>query len=200
MVRIRGAAVLAAAGVLAAACGGAAGGGSSMDDAATPAPPASSAPAAGSPAAPGTASPGTAAAVPEKLRFTAATLDGAPFSGESLAGRPVVFWFWAPWCPKCRSEAPGVKAAREKYAARGVEFVGIASLDKLPAMKRFAKDTGTDAITQLNDEKGAVWTRLGVSEQSTFVFMRPDGSATKESGPLDPEELTGHVEKLLGDG
>ncbi|GIH79730.1 thiol:disulfide interchange protein [Planobispora longispora] len=134
------------------------------------------------------------APVPEALTFTAKTLDGKTFEGAGLAGKPVVFWFWAPWCPKCLSEAPAVKAAAGKYG--DVAFVGVAGLDTEPAMKEFVRRTGTGNIVQLSDEKGAVWTRLGVSQQSTFVFMKPDGSTEKASGPLDSGELNGHVEKL----
>src|SRR5262245_60825172 len=32
--------------------------------------------------------------VPDQLRFTAKTLDGTEFSGESLLGTPAVLWFW----------------------------------------------------------------------------------------------------------
>ncbi|UBU18302.1 redoxin domain-containing protein [Nonomuraea gerenzanensis] len=150
--------------------------------------------------APTTPSPASEAAapseanVPDVLRFSATTLDGQKFDGASLAGKPVVFWFWAPWCPKCQSEAPAVKAAAKKHA--DVAFVGVAGLDSPAAMKDFVRRTGTGGFVQLSDEKGAVWTRLEVSQQSTFVFMKPDGSTTKASGPLGSEDLERHVADL----
>src|SRR5262245_51367834 len=49
--------------------------------------------------------------VPEQLDFTAQTIDGKQFSGASLAGKPAVLWFWAPWCPKCQAEAPTIADA-----------------------------------------------------------------------------------------
>ncbi|MGN9839710.1 TlpA family protein disulfide reductase [Nonomuraea sp. H19] len=140
--------------------------------------------------------PATASAtVPAALEFTAKTLNGDTFDGTSLAGKPVVFWFWAPWCPKCMSEAPAVKAAAGTF--KDVTFVGVAGLDTEAAMKEFVQRTGTGNIVQLSDEKGAVWTKLGVSSQSTFVFMKPDGSTEKASGPLGKDSLTGHLQKLL---
>ncbi|NGY62180.1 redoxin domain-containing protein, partial [Lentzea sp. NEAU-D13] len=39
--------------------------------------------------------------VPDQLKFTAKTVDGKDLNGADLAGKPVVLWFWAPWCPKC---------------------------------------------------------------------------------------------------
>ncbi|MFB9525945.1 redoxin domain-containing protein [Nonomuraea roseola] len=91
-----------------------------------------------------------------------------------MAGKPVVFWFWVPWCPRCRSEAPAVKAAAATYDH--VAFVGVAGLDTEAALREFVQRTGTGDVTHLADAKGAVWTRLGVSEQ-------PDGSTTKATGP-----------------
>src|SRR5687768_301695 len=55
---------------------------------------------------------------PEVLRFTGTTLDGTAFDGTSLTGKPVVFWFWAPWCPKCQAEGPAVAKIAEKYRDR----------------------------------------------------------------------------------
>ncbi|MEQ4719567.1 redoxin domain-containing protein [Nonomuraea sp. B19D2] len=178
-------AAVVVAGLLAAACG-------ASDEVVRSDAPVSATVAPATPAPVPTAS--EQASVPEALRFTATTLGGQQFDGASLAGKPVVFWFWAPWCPKCQSEAPAVKAAAAKYP--DVAFVGIAGLDGEAAMKDFVRRTGTGAFVQLSDEKGAVWTRLGVSQQSTFVFMKPDGSTEKASGPLGSDDLDRHVAKL----
>jgi len=37
-----------------------------------------------------------AAVVPEALQFTAPLVGGGTFDGAAAAGRPTVFWFWAP--------------------------------------------------------------------------------------------------------
>ena len=36
------------------------------------------------------------AGVPEALRFTAPTVGGGRLDAASFAGKPTVFWFWAP--------------------------------------------------------------------------------------------------------
>lgn len=157
----------------------------------------------GTPAAPSTTPTAPAAvssaSVPDKLRFTATTLDGTRFSGTELAGKPVVFWFWAPWCPKCKSEAPGVAAVSAHYQGK-VAFVGVAGLDQESAMKKFVNDTKTGGIPHLSDEKGEVWRKLGITQQSTFVFMAPDGSTTKASGPLGKDELERKTAELAAKG
>jgi len=37
-----------------------------------------------------------AAVVPEALAFTAPLVGGGTFDGAAVAGKPTVFWFWAP--------------------------------------------------------------------------------------------------------
>ena len=37
-----------------------------------------------------------AVVVPEALRFTAPLVGGGTFDGAAVAGKPTVFWFWAP--------------------------------------------------------------------------------------------------------
>lgn len=58
-------------------------------------------------------------------------------------GKIVVANFWATWCPPCREEIPGFVRLSKKYAAKGVQFVGI-SIDSADKVKDFAKEVGID--------------------------------------------------------
>jgi thiol-disulfide isomerase/thioredoxin len=133
--------------------------------------------------------------LPPELRFEARTLDGRPFTGANLAERPVVFWFWAPWCPKCVAEAPHVAAVARKYGDR-VAFVGVAGLgDDRNRMRRFAARTGVNAgaMPQLDDSTGRLFAHFRVSSVPAFVFMTLDGTATRLSGRLGQAELEQRV-------
>src|SRR5262249_36594470 len=55
--------------------------------------------------------------------LSGATLDGG--SLPEMRGRVLVVNFWNPYCGPCRTEAPALQAASERYAARGVTVVGI---------------------------------------------------------------------------
>lgn len=137
-----------------------------------------------------------AATVPDQLRFTAKTVEGADFSGETLAGKPAVLWFWAPWCPKCRREAPGMAAAAKDNAS--VTFLGVAALDKEPAMRDFVKRFGLGGFTHLADVDSAVWKRFGVTAQPAYAFIGRDGKVEVETGQLSEQRLRERVAALAG--
>lgn len=174
----------AAAALAVSACGG-----ESADSGratASAAPPASS--------ASGTPSSGTEMKVPAELKFEATKLDGGMFDGTSLAGKPVVFWFWAPWCPKCQAEGPAVAKAAQKYGDK-VAFVGIGGLDKnREAMNRFVSRTGTSGLVQLDDRAGTLYKHFRVTSQSSYLFMNAEGGTQKATGPLDEKELSALID------
>lgn len=146
------------------------------------------------------AEPGSAGAQGESdrgrnsLEFTATTSTGAAFDAVTLSGKPVVFWFWAPWCPTCRAQAPAVQELAKTYGDR-VAIVGVGGLDEKAAIEEFAE--AVPGITHLVDPDGAVWRHLGVTAQSTYVVLNPDGGRVG-SGYLDNDELADMVDELAG--
>ncbi|HEU4362412.1 MAG TPA: protein disulfide oxidoreductase [Mycobacterium sp.] len=129
-----------------------------------------------------------------QLQFTAKTLDGKPFSGASLKGRPAVLWFWAPWCPTCQQEAPQV--ARTAADNPIVTFVGVGAQDRLAALQEFATKYGVDKFTELADTDAAVWAKFGVTRQPAYAFVSPDGSVNVVKGSLTETELNTRVRAL----
>ncbi|MEJ2851859.1 MULTISPECIES: redoxin domain-containing protein [unclassified Saccharothrix] len=141
-----------------------------------------------------TTASGAAREVPEKLRFSAKTVDGAQFSGESLAGKPAVLWFWAPWCPKCQREAPGIASSAKDNAS--VTFLGVAALDKEPAMRDFVQRFQLGGFTHLADVDSEVWKRFGVTAQPAYAFIGRDGAIDVVTKQLTEQELRERVAAL----
>lgn len=52
-------------------------------------------------------------------------------------GRILVVNYWATWCTPCRDEMPVFSQVQKRYAARGVQFVGIA-IDEAAQVREFA--------------------------------------------------------------
>ncbi len=140
----------------------------------------------------GESSSRSAGSVPDELRFTATTLDGETFSGESLAGKPAVLWFWAPWCPVCQFEASFI-ADMAKAHGDEATFVGVASRDNVAAMKQFTKRYSLK-FTQINDADGAVWARFGVTAQPAMAFISADGTIEMVRGTTTEQEITHWLE------
>ncbi|WP_247684021.1 redoxin domain-containing protein [Micromonospora sp. D93] len=185
-----GALVVALFGV--AACTGTAPGGpvaAGSAPASTGAPPAPTGSATGGP-------PAAPAQVPDVLRFTGTTLGGAAFDAAQLAGKPVVLWFWAPWCATCASQAWTVAEIAPKYRDT-VPIVGVAGLGERKAMKEFVTEFDLGGTPQIEDSKGALWKRFKVTEQSIFVIIDRSGTVVHE-GFLDGEALTAKVAALAG--
>lgn len=159
-----------------------------------------------SPPAPEVSSPGTPASpsakkskpaptVPEILKFRATSAAGDRVEGASFAGKPTLFWFWAPWCPQCRGQIPQVQTIADAYAGE-VNVVGIGSLDDASAIREFAGDV--DEVTHLVDENGSLWRRFKVVEQSSFVLIDTGGKEILRSGYGDTPDLAADIEALVG--
>ncbi|ONH26623.1 hypothetical protein BL253_24275 [Pseudofrankia asymbiotica] len=149
----------------------------------------------GTPAAAG-AGRADGGSVPAQLRFDAATVDGGRISGASLAGRPAVLWFWAPWCPICHGEAPDIARAQKKFGDK-VQFVGVAGLGTVPEMRKFVADTGLGAFPHAVDDNGRLWSSFGVDEQPALAFVTADGEVRTLQGLLSEAELNMYTEQLV---
>lgn len=133
----------------------------------------------------------------DRLNFTGTTLSGSPFNGASLQGKPAVLWFWAPWCPFCNAEAPGVSQVAASNPK--VTFLGIAGRSDVGQMQNFVSKYGLN-FTNLNDADGSLWTRYNVPWQPAYVFYRADGSSTFINNPIGAmpqQELADHVAALM---
>ncbi len=133
-------------------------------------------------------------AVAAQLQFSATTISGEPFSGQSLAGKPTVLWFWAPWCPTCQREAPMVGQVSATHP--DVTFVGVAGLADVAAMKEFVDKYPVDTFTELADTDGEIWMKFGVTKQPAYAFVEADSTVDVVRGEMSESELTQRVKAL----
>ena len=143
-----------------------------------------------------------AAPAPQQLQFHATTLDGKPFNGLDYAGKPVVLWFWASWCPECMQEAQNV--ARAAAANPQVNFIGIAGKSMAPTesealaqIRSFAQKYGLGGITQVTDLRGEAFFRSNITAIPTFVFLKPTGEASSLSDVVSEQTLSERARQTL---
>ena len=124
-------------------------------------------------------------------------MDGQRFDAATLAGKPVVLWFWAAWCPRCRAAADGVAGVQRDFAGR-VQVVGVAGLGSGDeAIRRFVADQGIGGLVNLADDEGEVWKRFEVTTQEHYVVLDKDGTVVHK-GALTPRALRDRVTALAG--
>ncbi|MGF1646325.1 MAG: redoxin domain-containing protein [Kineosporiaceae bacterium] len=140
-----------------------------------------------------------AAAAPvgyDAAAVTTDTVDGGSFAAADVSG-PVVYWFWAPWCTICRSEAPEVADVAAEYEGQ-VTFVGVAGLGPVADMRDFVADTGVEGFAHAVDPDGSVWTGFEVFSQPSYVFVDAAGEARTWTGGLDGNTLREATAALAG--
>jgi peroxiredoxin len=140
------------------------------------------------------AASGAPTAVAETLKFTASTVDGQAFNAATLAGKPVVFWFWAAWCPKCKGDAANVRNLQQQLSGKA-HIVGVAGLGSgTDAMRKFVADYQLGGFPQLADDAGVVWKRFEVPSQHYYIVLDSSGTMVHR-GPLSTDQLG---QKLAG--
>lgn len=128
-------------------------------------------------------------------RLTVQNLNGAPVSLGQFAGKPMAVTFWATTCPGCVAEIPHMSALYEKFAAKGVQVIGLAmSYDDLGQLKAMVAEKHIP-YTVLQDKTGAAAEAFGpVRLTPTFFVLDGKGNIRYQKiGPFD----TARVDQLL---
>ena len=125
-------------------------------------------------------------------RFTdlqVTTLDGRPLRLSELRGSIVMIDFWSSWCPPCRSEAPILVEAYERWSDLGVEFVGISIWDTESDVRDFVERHGIKYPNAV-DENGQIAVEFGVRGIPEKFFVNPEGEIVRKiNGPNTSQSL-----------
>lgn len=72
------------------------------------------------------------------LALTLTDLQGKPQPFAQWQGKVRVINYWATWCPPCVEEMPMFSRLQERFAAQGVQFIGI-GMDEIEKMQAFVQ-------------------------------------------------------------
>ncbi|MFT3848068.1 MAG: TlpA disulfide reductase family protein [Propionivibrio sp.] len=126
---------------------------------------------------------------------------GKPQPLAQWQGRILVINFWATWCPPCREEMPILSRLQAKYAANGVQIVGIA-LDTAPNVTKFAAAhppgypllTGDASTSELSRLLG----NMQLALPYTVVFDRGGAARMTHLGRISEADLDAKLAELVG--
>ena len=127
------------------------------------------------------------AAMPE---YSAMNLDGSKFDLGAKRDKVVLLNVWATWCGPCRYEIPELQLISEKYAAQGLEVIGV-SVDEsgVDSVRDFVKEQKKMTYPVVLDAEGKIATMLQTSVLPTSVLVDRAGKIVwKKYGAIMPDD------------
>lgn len=129
--------------------------------------------------------PGTAIALPAAIE----RLDGTRFEARQAAGRVLVLYWWASWCPFCAETTPHMEALWRAQRERGLLLLAL-SIDAQPQPAR-------DYLARRGYTLPAAWVTPAVQRVlpkprglPVTVVRAKDGRVLQaEAGQLFPEDV-----------
>lgn len=135
-------------------------------------------------------------------RLFATQLDDAAGKPQPFAqwqGKTLIVNFWATWCPPCREEMPAFSRLQSRYAANGVQFVGIA-LDNIESVRTYAEQFPVSYPLLIGGPDGGELARqLGNTRLALpyTLLLDPSGKPRfARLGALSEQELAQELTKL----
>lgn len=124
---------------------------------------------------------------------------------SEFRGKYVLVDFWGMWCPPCRQELTYLRAAYQRFQARGFEIVGM-NTDRAEAIPQIKTQLERNGITWPQARRETIIAtirNLRIHSYPTTVLVGPDGkilslnNRRKDQPQLRGKELLKSLDELL---
>ena len=128
---------------------------------------------------------------------TVSDLDGHPVDLRTVIGKkPVLFEFWATWCPRCAALVPKMEAARARYGDQ-VDFVAIAvAVGQTPAAIKRHLTRHDIPFRVFYDTDGSAVRAFQAPATSFVVILDRDGKVVY-TGIGEEQDIDGAVRRVV---
>ncbi len=129
--------------------------------------------------------------------FTGVTYDGTKVSLSDYAGKPVWLTFGASWCPDCRTEAPDVEAAYERYQAQGLVVLGVFISEPASDVQGYAQRAGLTFPITVDESTliASTYRTLGIP---SHFFIGADGRIREiRIGAMSADDMDRAIAAIL---
>lgn len=131
--------------------------------------------------------------------FELKDLEGVSRKSSEWRGKVMVINFWATWCPPCRKEMPAFVELQDKYAERGLQFIGVA-IDNPDKVQDFADSFAVNYPMLVGEidaiELGKLYGNRFGQLPYTVIVARDGTIAHIERGEFTHEEAEAIFAKL----
>lgn len=108
--------------------------------------------------------------------FSAKDIHGNDFNFSDYAGKTKVLYFWATWCPACRTETAPLNDMMPLLKEKNIAFISVSLDTDLARIQKYAQDNKL-AGPILFDGKGwknEVAETFGVNTTPSFFIIGPE--------------------------
>jgi peroxiredoxin len=130
--------------------------------------------------------------------FALRSINGKTVRLSDFRGKAVLLNFWATYCAPCRIEMPWFVELQDRYAAEGLQVVGVAMDDASPDdIEKFASELGVNYPILVGEE--TVGNAYGGVQflPSTFYIGRDGKVVGKVFGLKTKNEIEENIKKTL---
>jgi peroxiredoxin len=124
-------------------------------------------------------------------------VDGATVSSQSFAGKVLVVNAWATWCQPCHQEQPDLVQVADRFAKRGVVFMGINHQDDKAKAADWIRSYRVPypSIYDPAGKMAAALTYVGLPD--TYVVDRTGTIRYIVNGPTNVAQLGALIDDVL---